>query len=54
MEATISTQHEAAEDVFFGQVVINWARWFIIAAGVVFVLLTADDTTKIVLGCCLS
>ena len=50
MEATISTQHEAAEDVFFGQVVINWARWFIIAAGVVFVLLTADDTTKIVLG----
>jgi len=26
---------EAAEDIFFGQVVIIWARWFLIAGGAV-------------------
>ena len=50
MQEVRDKTHEAAEDVFFGQVVINWARWFVIAAGVVLVLLTADDTTKIVVG----
>ena len=50
MQDMRSTAQEAAEDVFFGQVVINWARWFVIAAGVVLILLSADNTTKVVLG----
>ena len=50
MQEVRSTAQEAAEDVFFGQVVINWARWFIIAAGVVLVLLTFNDPNKIVIG----
>ena len=38
---------EAAEDVFFGQVVVIWARWFIIAAGAVLVLWTATGATQL-------
>ena len=34
--STVGTaEREAAEDVFFGQVVIIWARWFLIVAGAV-------------------
>jgi hypothetical protein len=43
-------EQEAAEDVFFGQVVMIWARWFLIAAGSVFFLWTARDTTELALG----
>ena len=50
MQEPRNSEQEAAEDVFFGQVVINWARWFIIAAGVVLVLMTADNTGKVVVG----
>jgi hypothetical protein len=53
-EATIrpvrAVEQEAAEDVFFGQVVMIWARWFLIAAGSVFFLWTAKDTTQLALG----
>jgi hypothetical protein len=45
-----SIAKEAAEDIFFGQVVTNWARWFIIVAGAVLVLATAADTGKLVMG----
>ena len=41
---------EAAEDVYFGQVVANWARWFIIGAGIVLVLWTATEPTRLVVG----
>ena len=34
---------EAAEDIFFGQIAIIWARWFLIAAGAIITLSTADD-----------
>ena len=50
MQELRSSEQEAAEDVFFGQVVINWARWFIIAASVVLVLMTADNTGRVVVG----
>ncbi len=50
MIETRTAEQEAAEDVFFGQVVINWARWFVIASAAVFVLLTATDTTKLIVG----
>jgi len=38
---------EAAEDIFFGQVVIIWARWFVITAGFIYVLWQASDTSQL-------
>ena len=38
---------EAAEDLFFGQVVTMWARWFLIAAGALVALLTASDSGQL-------
>src|SRR5262249_44105479 len=45
-----SLEQEAAEDVFFGQVVMIWARWFLIASGAVFFLWTAKESTQLALG----
>lgn len=50
MQQVRSYAQEAAEDVFFGQVVINWARWFLIAAGIVMVLWSADQPVHLVIG----
>ncbi len=38
---------EAAEDIFFGQVVLIWARWFVILAGTIVILWTAESTTEL-------
>jgi hypothetical protein len=38
---------EAAEDVFFGQVVIIWARWFLIVGGAVLALWTTQKSTQL-------
>jgi hypothetical protein len=38
MQATRTPQQESAEDVFFGQIVIIWARWFLILAGTILTL----------------
>jgi len=43
-------EQEAAEDVFFGQVVMIWARWFLIVAGAVFFLWTGARSTQLALG----
>jgi hypothetical protein len=43
-------EHEAAEDIFFGQIVMIWARWFLIAAGTIFFLWTAQKSTQVALG----
>lgn len=43
-------EQEAAEDIFFGQVVMIWARWFLIAAGTIFFLWTAQKSTQLALG----
>ena len=45
-----STVQEAAEDIFFGQVVINWARWFLIAGGIVLVLWSANNVQQLIIG----
>jgi hypothetical protein len=42
-----STAQEAAEDIFFGQSVMIWARWFVILAGAVLTLWTADTIAEI-------
>lgn len=41
---------EAAEDVFFGQIVIIWARWFFIAAGAVLALWSATTVAELTLA----
>ena len=38
---------EAAEDIFFGQIVIIWARWFFIAAGAVLALWSASTVLEL-------
>lgn len=38
---------EAAEDIFFGQVVIIWARWFVIAAGIIYALWFSTSTAQL-------
>ena len=43
-------EQEASEDIFFGQVVMIWARWFLIAAGTIFFLWTAQKSSQIALG----
>ena len=45
-----SAAQEASEDIFFGQVVINWARWFIIVAGALLVIWTAGSPADLVIG----
>ena len=41
---------EAAEDIYFGQLVMIWARWFLIAAGVILALWNVDDSGEAVLA----
>jgi hypothetical protein len=50
IDAVRELEQEAAEDVFFGQVVMIWARWFLIAAGAMFFLWTAKGSTELALG----
>ena len=51
MVQQVRTQaQEASEDIFFGQVVMNWARWFVIAAGVILALWTTDNEMDLVVG----
>jgi hypothetical protein len=45
-----SKAQEAAEDIFFGQIVIIWARWFLIAAGAVVALWSATDENQLILA----
>lgn len=50
METLRSTAREAAEDLFFGQVVVNWARYFVIAAAIILMVWTADNELQLVTG----
>lgn len=43
-------RREQAEDIFFGQVVINWARWFVIAAGVALVMILTKNPEELTVG----
>jgi hypothetical protein len=43
-------RREAAEDIFYGQVVINWARWFVIAAGVAMVMILTETPNELAIG----
>ena len=50
MQGIRNVAQESAEDIFFGQVVLNWARWFIIAGGVFLILWTETSELKMVIG----
>ena len=50
MEDRRTNAREAAEDLYYGQVVVNWARWFIIGAGILLVLWTADEMSRLAIG----
>jgi hypothetical protein len=41
---------EAAEDIFFGQIAIIWARWFLIAAGVIIAVLSTTDMAQLIIA----
>lgn len=42
-----SAEQEAAEDIFFGQVVMIWARWFVIAGAAIVTLLQATEISEL-------
>lgn len=41
---------EEAEDIFFGQIAIIWARWFLIAAGTIIAMWSGIDENQFTLG----
>lgn len=45
--AARTAEQEAAEDIFFGQVVIIWARWFIILTGALLTIWSATTIAEI-------
>ena len=45
-----SKAKEFAEDIFFGQISIIWARWFLIAAGTIVALWSAVDASQLILA----
>ena len=50
MHEVRTSAQEAAEDVFFGQAVMIWARWFLIAGSLILALWTVDSVTQVVVG----
>lgn len=50
MTAERTYEKASAEDIYFGQVVANWARWAIIGAALLLVLWTSTDTFRLILG----
>ncbi len=44
MQTKFATAREAAEDIFFGQIVIIWARWFLILAAIIMSLWSSTTT----------
>ena len=50
MRGIRNAAQEAGEDLFFGQEVLIWARWFVIATGAVLVLFTSTGGTQLSLA----
>lgn len=50
MQEIRTPTQEAAEDIFFGQVVIIWARWFIILAGTLLALWSATEVGQLIIS----
>ena len=43
-------EQEAAEDIFFGQLVLIWARWAVIAVGIILVIWAANDLATLTIN----
>lgn len=50
MESQRNVAQEAAEDIFFGQLVIIYARWFVIVAMVVLALWSASSVDQLIVA----
>ena len=50
MQKLRTVQQEIAEDIFFGQLVSIWARWFLIFAGTILALWSTSDETQLSLA----
>ena len=50
MKAIRTTEQEAAEDIFFGQLVIIYARWFVVIAMTILVLWSSDTLNQMIIG----
>lgn len=50
MQTLFTPQQEAAEDIFFGQIVLIWARWFVILAGGIFALWSANSIGQLIVA----
>lgn len=50
MKAIRTTEQEAAEDIFFGQLVIIYARWFVVIAMTILVLWSSETLNQMVIG----
>lgn len=48
MARITARDRESAEDLYFGQVVIIWARWFVILAAAILALWSSDATGQLV------
>jgi hypothetical protein len=48
MQTVRILEQEAAEDIFFGQLVIIWARWFLILAGTILALWSTTNANDLV------
>ena len=49
-ESERTSERAESEDIYFGQVASNWARWFIVGTGALLILWTSVDTTKLIVG----
>src|SRR5262249_54024977 len=50
MQVSDSPRREASGDLFFGQVALLWARWFVIGGAAWLILSRARSTTELALG----
>lgn len=50
MKVVRTIEQETAEDIFFGQVVIIWARWFLIVAGAILILWRFNTQAQLTMG----
>jgi hypothetical protein len=48
MQQSVEARREAQDDIFHGQIVIIVARWFLILAGVVLALWSADNVSEVI------
>jgi hypothetical protein len=50
MKTNRTVEQEAAEDIFFGQLVIIYARWFVVIAMTILVLWSSNTVNQMVIG----